>query len=91
MRVQRACVESHVGIIDRSGGAAKVTDVLRRSGFTLGDNTVACWVMRNSIPRAYWTTLTELELATQAELEDAYERRRAQRAETRRLARGIAL
>jgi hypothetical protein len=91
MRVQRACVESHVGIIDRSGGASKITAALRGAGFTLGDNTVACWVMRNAIPRAWWDTLVKLELASHAELDAAFVRRRALRAETRRLARGIGL
>ncbi|HKR86992.1 MAG TPA: hypothetical protein VJS38_02365 [Phenylobacterium sp.] len=54
-------------------------------------NTAACWVTRNSIPRTYWRLFETLGLATYAELELAYERRRALRAETRRLARGVEL
>ena len=91
MRAHRAAIESHVGIIDRSGGANVVAAKLQRAGCHVTRNTAACWVTRNSIPRTYWQLFETLGLATYAELELAYERRRALRAETRRLARGVEL
>jgi hypothetical protein len=86
MRTNAHAVDSHVGVIDRNGGPAKVAEKLRRGGLAVRKNTVACWVGRNSIPRAYWPVLERLEMTTVAELKAAREQRRRVRAETRRQA-----
>jgi hypothetical protein len=91
MRVVFACVESHVGILDRNGGAKAVTAKLRGAGCVLADNTAVSWVIRDAIPRAYWRKFEELGLATQDELERCYQLRRERRAEIRRQATGAEL
>jgi hypothetical protein len=57
---------------------------LQHAGVTVRQNTVACWVTRNAIPRFYWPTFERAEMATVAALAAAHERRLQQRAEIRR-------
>jgi hypothetical protein len=83
MRTSEHAAPSHVGVIDRNGGPAEVAAKLQRGGLAVRKNTIACWVSRNSIPRAYWQALERLEMATIAELKAAREQRRRARIETR--------
>ena len=87
MREHNQPVESHVGVIDRNGGPHKVAKKLQLAGLYVRQNTVACWVTRNSIARDYWQALDDLKMASVAALEAAYQLRLRARAETRRLAR----
>lgn len=84
MRAHQPTIESHVHVIDRNGGPTCVAARLQHAGVTVRQNTVACWVTRNSIPRLYWPAFERAEMATVAALAAAHERRLQQRAEIRR-------
>ena len=64
MREHNLPVESHVGIVDRNGRPHKVATKLELAGLYVRQNTVACWVTRNSIPRDYWQALDDLKMAS---------------------------
>jgi len=57
---------------------------LQQAGVPVRQNTVACWVIRNSIPRFYWPTFERAGMATITALAAAHERRLQRRAEIRR-------
>lgn len=90
MRTHEHATQSHVGVIDRNGGPSEVAAKLQKGGLAVRQNTVSCWVSRNSIPKAYWAALEKLEMATVFELKAARDRRRQTRVETRRVATEMA-